>query len=51
MKVAVVGAGYACHVFDACLADVDNGQLDLDVDSARIKTSYGWGWWFFPFMS
>ncbi|MEZ5610805.1 MAG: UDP-glucose 6-dehydrogenase, partial [Rhodocyclaceae bacterium] len=37
MKVTVIGTGYVGLVSGACLADVGNDVLCLDVDPAKIK--------------
>ena len=37
MKITVVGAGYVGLVTGACLADMGNQVLCLDVDAARVK--------------
>ena len=38
MKITVIGTGYVGLVSGACLADVGNDVLCLDVDPAKIKT-------------
>jgi UDPglucose 6-dehydrogenase len=38
MKITVVGTGYVGLVSGACLADVGNDVLCLDVDPAKIRT-------------
>ncbi len=38
MKIAVIGSGYVGLVSGACLAEVGNNVLCLDVDAAKIKT-------------
>ena len=38
MKITVVGAGYVGLVSGACLADVGNDVLCLDVDAKKIAT-------------
>ncbi len=38
MKVTVIGSGYVGLVSGACLAEVGNDVLCMDVDSAKIKT-------------
>ena len=38
MKITVVGTGYVGLVSGACLAEVGNDVLCLDVDPAKIKT-------------
>lgn len=37
MKITVVGTGYVGLVSGACLAEVGNDVLCLDVDPAKIK--------------
>jgi UDP-glucose 6-dehydrogenase len=37
MKITVIGTGYVGLVSGACLADVGNDVLCLDVDPAKIK--------------
>ena len=38
MKITVIGTGYVGLVSGACLAEVGNEVLCLDVDPAKIKT-------------
>jgi UDPglucose 6-dehydrogenase len=38
MKITVIGTGYVGLVSGACLADVGNDVLCLDVDAAKIRT-------------
>ncbi len=38
MKIAIIGAGYVGLVTGACLAEVGNDVLCLDLDSSKIKT-------------
>ena len=37
MKITVIGTGYVGLVSGACLADVGNDVLCLDVDAAKIR--------------
>ncbi len=37
MKITVIGTGYVGLVSGACLAEVGNDVLCLDVDPAKIK--------------
>ena len=37
MKITVVGSGYVGLVSGACMAEVGNHVLCLDVDEAKIK--------------
>ena len=43
MKITVVGTGYVGLVSGACLAEVGNDVLSLDVDPAKIKILEGGG--------
>ncbi|MCX7279681.1 MAG: UDP-glucose/GDP-mannose dehydrogenase family protein [Burkholderiales bacterium] len=43
MKITVIGTGYVGLVSGACLADVGNDVLCLDVDPAKIKILEGGG--------
>ena len=43
MKITVVGTGYVGLVSGACLAEVGNDVLCLDVDPAKIKILEGGG--------
>ena len=37
MKVSIVGTGYVGLVTGACLADMGNQVLCLDVDAAKVR--------------
>ena len=43
MKITVIGTGYVGLVSGACLADVGNDVLCLDVDPAKIAILEGGG--------
>lgn len=43
MKVSVIGTGYVGLVTGACLADVGNDVLCMDVDAAKIRLLQGGG--------
>ena len=42
MKVSIIGTGYVGLVTGACLADVGNHVLCLDVDPRKLREATGW---------